>query len=166
MDGRGHDVGPDLSVIGRADRRHVLEAILQPSNLVAPHYQAWAITTTNGKTSTGLMVKTNLDETTYLDAEGNLFTLKAQDVAEMEPAKASIMPAGLVDLFTDQELRDLLAYLMSAAERFASGAGPAERLGGPLFSFLTRVVKIVLAAIVAKCCLGSYLRQNIILCMT
>ena len=32
----GQDVGPDLSNIGRTDRRHLLESILQPSNNVAP----------------------------------------------------------------------------------------------------------------------------------
>jgi putative heme-binding domain-containing protein len=113
VDGRGQDVGPDLSSIGRAERRHVLESILKPSNLVAPHYQAWVITTADGRVRTGMLVHTNLDEYTYVDPQGERFKVSTRDVTEARPARTSIMPDGLVDLFTDQELRDLLAYLGS-----------------------------------------------------
>jgi putative membrane-bound dehydrogenase-like protein len=113
VEGRGQEVGPDLSTIGRTDRRHILESILQPSNLVAPHYQAWRIETANGKVYTGMLVKTVLDEYTYLDAQGNLFKLNTRDITESQPLPTSIMPDGLVNQLTDQEVRDLLAYLGS-----------------------------------------------------
>ena len=113
VEGRGQEVGPDLSTIGRTEPRHILEAILQPSNLVAPHYQAWRIETATGKVYTGMLVKTDLDEYTYLDAQGNRFKLNTRDIVESQPLPASIMPDGLVNLLTDQEVRDLLAYLCS-----------------------------------------------------
>lgn len=113
VEGRGHDVGPDLSTIGRTERRHILETILQPSNLIAPHYQNWHIETADGKVYTGMLVRTVLDEYTYLDTKGELFKLNTGDVIESRPLAASIMPNGLADLLTDQELRDLLAYLCS-----------------------------------------------------
>jgi putative membrane-bound dehydrogenase-like protein len=113
VDGRGRDIGPDLSSVGRAERRHVLESILRPSNLVAPHYQAWVITTTDGRVRTGMLVHTHLDEYTYVDPQGATFKVNTRDIAESRPARTSIMPDGLVDLLTDQELRDLLAYLGS-----------------------------------------------------
>jgi hypothetical protein len=40
-----------------------------------------------------------------------LFKLNTRDVVESRPLKSSVMPSGLADLLTDQELRDLLAYL-------------------------------------------------------
>jgi putative heme-binding domain-containing protein len=86
---------------------------LQPSNLVAPAYQTWHIETTDGKVHTGMLVKTVLDEYTYLDAKGTLFKLNTRDMVENLPVAKSIMPDGLADLLTDQELRDLLAYLCS-----------------------------------------------------
>ena len=54
---------------------------------------------------------THLDEYTYVDPQGNLFQVRTTDIAESRPAPNSIMPAGMVDRLTDQELRDLLAYL-------------------------------------------------------
>jgi putative membrane-bound dehydrogenase-like protein len=111
VEGRGQDIGPDLSAIGRTERRSILESILQPSAQVAPHYQVWQIETADGKVRTGMLVNTVLDEYTYLDAKGELFKLSTRDVVESQALPKSIMPDGLVDLLTDQELRDLLAYL-------------------------------------------------------
>ena len=111
VEGRGKDVGPDLSTIGRTERRHILESILRPSNLVAPHYQSWQIETADGKVRAGMLVKTELDQYTYLDAKGEMFKVNTRSIVESRPLPTSIMPDGLADLLTDQELRDLLAYL-------------------------------------------------------
>jgi putative heme-binding domain-containing protein len=111
VEGRGREIGPDLSTVGRAGRKHILESILQPSTLIAPNYQSWDIETKDGKKYTGMLVKTDLDVYTYLDAKGNLFKLSTPAIAESRPSPVSIMPAGLADLLTDQEMRDLLAYL-------------------------------------------------------
>jgi putative heme-binding domain-containing protein len=113
VDGRGQDIGPDLSAIGRTERRSILESILQPDNTVAPHYQVWGIVTADGKTHSGMLMKTVLDEYTYVDAKGTLFKLNTRDILESRPLTTSLMPTGLADLLTDQELRDLLAYLCS-----------------------------------------------------
>jgi putative membrane-bound dehydrogenase-like protein len=113
IDGRGQDVGPDLSNIGNTDRRHILESILQPSANVAPHYVAWHLETADGKVRTGMLLHTQNDEYTYLDAKGERFKLKTGDLVEQRPTAISIMPEGLVDAMTDQEMRDLLAYLQA-----------------------------------------------------
>ncbi len=113
VEGRGQEVGPDQSTVGRNERRHIVESILQPSALVAPHYQVWQIETTDGKVRTGMLVRTYLDEYTYLDPKGNLFKLNTRRIVESRPVPASIMPDGLHELLTDQELRDLFAFLCS-----------------------------------------------------
>jgi putative heme-binding domain-containing protein len=113
MEGRGVDLGPDLSTIGRTERRSILESILQPSNQVAPSYQTWQLEMRDGKVYTAMLVNTYLDEYTYLDAKGHQFKVNTRDVVETRPLPTSIMPDGLADMLTDQELRDLLAYLCS-----------------------------------------------------
>jgi putative membrane-bound dehydrogenase-like protein len=113
VDGRGQDIGPDLSGIGRTDRRHLLESLLQPDNTVAPNYQVWAIETADGRIRTGMLLRTVLDEYTYVDAKGEQFKLNTRDIVESRAVPTSLMPTGLVDLLTDQEVRDLLAYLSS-----------------------------------------------------
>jgi putative membrane-bound dehydrogenase-like protein len=111
VEGRGANIGPDLSLIGRTERKWIVESILQPSAVVAPHYQAWIVETTDGKTRTGLLVGTHLDKSVYVDEKGNRFEVLAGEVADIRAAKNSIMPDGLLDGLTDQEVRDLIAYL-------------------------------------------------------
>lgn len=113
MDGRGNEIGPDLSTIGRSEQLRIVESLLQPSATVAPHYQAWTLVMHDGRTLTGVLVKTYLDDYTYLDAQGKLFTVKTHQVAETVASAKSIMPEGLLQQMTDQEVRDLLAYLFS-----------------------------------------------------
>jgi putative heme-binding domain-containing protein len=113
VDGRGSDVGPDLSLIGRTDRKWIVESILQPSAVVAPHYQPWKVDTLDGKSRVGLLVGTHLDESVYVDAKGDVFKVLAGDVADAVPTKGSIMPDNLIDTLTDQEVRDLVAFLLS-----------------------------------------------------
>src|SRR5262249_45227651 len=90
VDGRGSDIGPDLSGIGRTERRHVLESILQPDLIVAPAYQTWTILTADGKTYTAMLINTHLDEYTYVDAQAKLFKLNTRDIVESLPVPKSI----------------------------------------------------------------------------
>lgn len=113
VEGRGTDLGPDLSTIGRTERRGILESILQPSNQVAPSFQTWRIEMSDGKVYTAMLVNTEQDIYTYLDDKGHQFKVNTRDVVETRSLPTSIMPDGLADLLTDQELRDLLAYLCS-----------------------------------------------------
>src|SRR5439155_5799584 len=82
VEGRGQEVGPDLSTTGRNERRHILESILQPSALIAPHYQAWQIETADGKQYTGMLLRTYLDDYTYLDAKGGQFKLNTRNIVD------------------------------------------------------------------------------------
>jgi putative heme-binding domain-containing protein len=109
--GHGQSVGPDLSLIGSTDRRHILESILQPSLTVAPHFQVWQMSLEDGQVKTGMLVHTQLDEYTYVDAQGKRFNVRTTEITESKPAPTSIMPANLVEMLTDQELRNLLEFL-------------------------------------------------------
>ncbi|MFO0823708.1 MAG: hypothetical protein U0792_11425 [Gemmataceae bacterium] len=105
------NVGPELSLIGRTEKRWIVESLLQPSNVVAPHYQAYSIETADGRVLKGLLVGTHLDVSEYIDEKDNRFKVAAADVQETKASLVSIMPEGLLDTLTDQEIRDLLAYL-------------------------------------------------------
>jgi putative membrane-bound dehydrogenase-like protein len=113
VDGRGANVGPDLSLIGHTERKWIVESILQPSAVVAPHFQNWKIETVDGKSFTGVLVRTYLDESEYLNEKGQRVKVVATEVADASPLKTSIMPEKLLDRLTVQEIRDLVAYLSS-----------------------------------------------------
>lgn len=114
VNGRGGNVGPDLSTIARtADAKKLLESILQPSREIAPQYTNWTIETKEGKIHQGLIVHENQGKTTVGDAQGKTVTIATVDIVERTPQRASLMPEKLADQLTVTELSDLLAYLLT-----------------------------------------------------
>ena len=111
--GRGNVVGPDLSLVARqGDRASLLRSILEPNRDVAPQYFATALELEDGNTFTGILLRSsNVD--VYRDATGKERVFKKTDVANRKELKTSLMPTGLIDQMTDQDLRDILAFLTS-----------------------------------------------------
>ena len=113
IDGRGSDVGPDLSAIARmpgADR--LLESMLEPSKEIAPQFVPWIVATSDGTVRTGVLVEERLDgKQVYADAQGKRFTVAPADLESRRQQQTSIMPEDLALRMTTRELRDLLAFL-------------------------------------------------------
>ena len=90
---------------------HLVESVLLPSRLVAEPFRAQTFTTTAGLTLTGLVVGETTDSVELLLPDATRKTLAVKEIEERSPTTLSPMPQGLVK--TPQELRDLLAYLLS-----------------------------------------------------
>lgn len=113
-DGRGGQVGPDLTNLGRSNNREqIIASILQPSREVAPHFQAWSLVTKDGKTLLGLRQPKAGDSGTeyYVDSEGKPFSLLSEEIAERSAATTSLMPDGLQANLSIDDLRDLVMFL-------------------------------------------------------
>ncbi|MGI9474810.1 MAG: PVC-type heme-binding CxxCH protein [Rubripirellula sp.] len=112
--GRGAKTGPDLTTLaGQMTSRRVIESILDPSKEVGPLYVPWRILTVDGKALTGLKLdRAGVNNSLrFQGADGNTFEVQLADVEIQEPVKQSIMPAGLEESMTLDELRDLIAFL-------------------------------------------------------
>lgn len=112
VNGRGRQVGPDLSMVARSrTRRQLLESILVPSREVAPQFVSWTLVTTDGRVLNGVIVYENRDKLTIEDAEGKQVSLANTDVELRTPQQKSLMPEKLIERMTLGEVRDLLAFL-------------------------------------------------------
>lgn len=118
IDGRGTMVGPDLSAIHRRVKQEgsggvewLLETILQPSKHMAPQYTPWQIITTDGKELIGLPRRKGGNQEAYLGLDGKEFSVKKPNIEVHREMPKSIMPDGLLQQLTTQELRDLFAFL-------------------------------------------------------
>ncbi|QDV51748.1 PVC-type heme-binding CxxCH protein [Gimesia fumaroli] len=115
--GRGNVVGPDLSSLGnKQDRTWLLKSILEPSREMAPEYQPRTIILNDGRTFTGIRLRSYVKET-IRDANGQNRTFDRSDVEEMIESPVSFMPNGLVHTLTDRELKDLIAFLESKSHQ-------------------------------------------------
>lgn len=110
--GQGQDVGPDITVNGRASIDQLLSNVFDPSLVIGQIYQAYTVVTTDGRTLTGLVVENNPQRVVLKVQGGKLETIARKDVDEMAISKLSLMPEGVEKQLTPDELRDLLAFLV------------------------------------------------------
>jgi hypothetical protein len=111
--GRGSSVGPDLSAasnVGDPDR--LLRALLQPSREVDPQYFPRTLVTEDGQVFTGIMLRDGGGgKEFYRDNTGRERMFQTSEIVQRKELNTSMMPDGLIDLMTDREIRDLLAFL-------------------------------------------------------
>jgi putative membrane-bound dehydrogenase-like protein len=111
---KGADLGPALSEIGdKLAKDAIYEAILDPSASIAFGYDAWDITLKSGDEAGGIIISETDDELTIKDAKAIATRIKKQDIASRRKLKTSLMPVGLQQTMSTQDLVDLVAYLSS-----------------------------------------------------
>ncbi|MCS7047517.1 MAG: c-type cytochrome, partial [Gemmataceae bacterium] len=120
--GEGGDIGPELTGSQRANLDYLLENMLDPSAVVPREYQVSVIVTDSGRTITGI-VKEESERAVTVQTQNELMVLPKSEIDSRRLLKASMMPEGVLDRLTRDEVRDLVAYLASPVQV----ALPAER---------------------------------------
>ena len=111
----GGEIGPELTRIGSSrTRRALLEAILFPSARLEQSYQPVRVLTLDGQVHNGLVKNSSNAKTLDLQlAADKTISIPKSEIELQEPSQVSIMPAGMQELLTIDELADLLALLES-----------------------------------------------------
>ncbi|MFO0871196.1 MAG: PVC-type heme-binding CxxCH protein [Pirellulales bacterium] len=111
----GGRVGPDLTRIGGIrQERDLLEAIVYPNVSFVRSYEPVVVVTTRGKTYNGLVKKDSVDELVLAINATEEVRLTRDEIEEVRPSVVSVMPSGLDQQLTPQELADLIAFLKAA----------------------------------------------------
>ena len=110
---RGGRVGPDLTSYSRGDLDAMLLNVVNPSAEVREGYESFLIETKDERTLSGFLVERDDRVVVLRGVDGQNITLNRQDIGEMKAAGLSLMPEGLLDNFSEQQVRDLFAYLRS-----------------------------------------------------
>jgi putative heme-binding domain-containing protein len=108
----GGTVGPDLTRVGQVrTERDLLESIVFPSASFVQGYEPVVVATKDGKVHNGLLRKNAPEEILLVVAANQEMRIPREEIDEIQPSKASVMPAGLEQQLTAQELADLVAFL-------------------------------------------------------
>ena len=122
----GTQLGPDLAKIGKEGTpEYLIESVLFPSKVIKKGYETAIITTTDGRTYTGLVAEEKAGKLTLIDpaAGGKRIVIANAEIEQRQTSKQSLMPEGLVNLLSDrQQFLDLAKYLMEIAEHGATRA--------------------------------------------
>jgi putative heme-binding domain-containing protein len=111
LDREGHGVGPDLFGIRNQSKAIILLHTVVPEHEIAPGFAAYVIETKDGRTLSGIIISETDESITLRQPLGVEERLLRHDIAAMTQSALSLMPAGLEQTMTPQELADLLAYL-------------------------------------------------------
>jgi putative heme-binding domain-containing protein len=110
---RGGKVGPDLTSYQRGDLDAMLLHIVNPSAEIREGYENLLVETKDERSLSGFLVERDAKVVVLRGADGQNITLEQGEIAEMRAAQLSLMPEGLLDDLTEQQVRDLFAYLCS-----------------------------------------------------
>jgi putative heme-binding domain-containing protein len=114
--GSGGDLGMDLTNANRADQTYLLTQIVDPSVFIRKEYMSYDVRTRSGRVLFGLMAEQDAASVTLIDADYRKTKVPRSDITAVEESNVSIMPEGLLEKLTPQQLRDLFAYLQSASK--------------------------------------------------
>jgi putative heme-binding domain-containing protein len=121
MNGQGVAVGPDLAKLpAEYSRLDILDHILNPSKKIEPKYQSSVIVLSSGKVVTGLVLEDAGGELKVLDnpaAPDKLVAVKKSEIEERSASEVSIMPKGVLNKLTREEILDLLAWVVAGGDR-------------------------------------------------
>lgn len=114
----GKDVGPDLTTLtSRFKRRDILEAILWPSKIISDQYQSELLELTDGTIVAGVLVRENATALLVRTGENPdkpVVVTKAR-IATRAPSTVSLMPEGLIEALSREDIANLLAFVSAPA---------------------------------------------------
>jgi len=111
---KGGHVGPDLTAYQRDNLSTLLLSILNPNAEIREGYAAVEVETKDGRSLTGFVADRDANALVLRTLDGENTTLRPSEIESLQPTGRSLMPEGLLDGLSDQQLRDLFAYLRSS----------------------------------------------------
>ena len=97
-----------------------LVAILDPNREVDPRYLNYTVNTTDGRVTSGIIAAETATAVTLKRADGQPETILRSQIEELSSTGQSLMPEGVEQKVSHQEMADLIAFLLAVAQ----GAGP------------------------------------------
>lgn len=121
MNGKGANVGPDLTQLPREyTPTDILQHMLQPSKKIDKKYQSNVFQMESGRVISGLIVKEDAETVHVVDnptAPDKVRVLAKDQIEERSVSPVSIMPQGVLNKLTKEEILDLLAFIISKGDR-------------------------------------------------
>jgi len=108
---KGGRVGPELTHYQRDNLATLLPSIITPNAEIREGFEYMLVETNDGRSLSGFLVERDPRVVVLRGLEGSDITLRQSEIKDMRAMGRSLMPEGLLDGLSDQQLRDFFAYL-------------------------------------------------------
>jgi putative heme-binding domain-containing protein len=113
--GEGVKIGPDLTGSNRKNLDYLLENIVDPSASVGADFRTLIALLDDGRVINGVITATS-ERTLTLQTAQEPVTLDRNSIGSMQQSNTSLMPDGLLQNLSSEQIRDLVGYLMSSSQ--------------------------------------------------
>jgi putative heme-binding domain-containing protein len=131
LDGAGNAFGPDLTQLdAKLQPLDLVKEMLDPSVKINEKFQTQVFQLDSGVIVTGLVVEETPTVIKLVEnplAKASVTEIKVEEIASRKKSQLSIMPKGLLDKLTRDEILDLVAYIAARGKKdhplFQAGHG-------------------------------------------
>jgi putative membrane-bound dehydrogenase-like protein len=109
--GEGHEVGPSLETVQHRSPQEILIHVLDPNREVSPHFLDYTVRLNDGRVLTGLIAAETDSGLTLRRAQNQEDAILRSEIDDITSSGKSLMPEGVEQKITLQEMSDLIAYL-------------------------------------------------------
>jgi putative heme-binding domain-containing protein len=113
--GEGRKVGPELTGAQRNNLDYVLLNLVDPNSAVGRDFRITIIVTDAGRSVAGIIVAENEGSVTIRTANDDV-TIPLDEIDIRKRSAVSMMPEGMLDKLTPEQIRDLVVYLASPTQ--------------------------------------------------
>ena len=113
LGGIGHEVGPNLAAMSDRATPVLLTGTVDPNAAVETKYTAYVVETSDGRALSGIITGENAAGLTVLQGNGVRDTILRGDIRKMRSQRVSLMPEGLEQGLSPQQMADLIAFVQS-----------------------------------------------------
>lgn len=110
--GVGGEIGPDLTGAGRKDLNYLLSNIVDPSAVVTKDFQMTIFQLFDGRVINGVVVS-ETDAAVTVQTDKARIVIPKEDIDARKKSALSLMPDGQLQSMSPDDVRNLIAYLMS-----------------------------------------------------
>ena len=110
----GHEVGPNLATIQNRTPDSLLVQILDPNREVLANFTQYFIELNDGSVVTGQIASESPASITLRRAEGIEESILRQNIRKVTGSGVSLMPEGLENVVSHQQMSDLIVFLLSS----------------------------------------------------
>ncbi len=115
MFGEGSNIGPDLTGSNRDSSEYLLDNIIDPSRIVPRGMRQVIFLLDDGRVITGVPIRED-DHTVTIQTADSVKTLDTSAIERRRQQETSLMPEGLLENLSNQDVRDLFAFLQSSKQ--------------------------------------------------
>ncbi|MBM83158.1 MAG: hypothetical protein CMJ78_21560, partial [Planctomycetaceae bacterium] len=122
LNNEGNVFGPDLAKLAdkKATSEHILRSLIEPSKDIHDKFASYSFQLITGKTVTGMVIKEDANNVSIVIdplAKGKPTIIPKDDIDARKKSNVSMMPKGLLDKLSKEEILDLIAYVFAKGDK-------------------------------------------------